>query len=353
MSIVDDLLSVPEREDGGRTAQDRFEYQTAWGLCRALVLHRSGYDWAIAFEYHDDIVELDNATRPTAAIFYQVKSKKSGDWSLPQITSRKTGRTSGKKEPSYAGKMFDNVRRFGSSAGRLVFVSNQPLGKLTGTHIEIPFGDVDTKVRNKFVADLIAEAPDFDEVRHFDLFHFHYSSLNLSQYETTLFGDVAKLLEEEVSLEASPMPFARYLNDYCRSLSKALSDVSDFDQLLKSKFLRREQLESWLAQAKERHQHRPSWESVARHLDLSFVEENEIEKQWHAYSAMGRQRVSAASLDLSDEIKKIVDPAMASAPDLMAGVMTVFDQVKRMVLAWSPGASDAFIKAVILYEFKR
>ena len=68
LSVKDSLLTVSQREEGGRTAYDRFDYQTAWGLSRLLDLHGTGKNYAVAFEFHDDIVSLDDADAPTRAI---------------------------------------------------------------------------------------------------------------------------------------------------------------------------------------------------------------------------------------------------------------------------------------------
>ena len=61
VGVKEFLTHVPEREKGGQTALDRFDYQTAWGVSRLLDLHEKGENYAVAFEFHDDIVALDEA----------------------------------------------------------------------------------------------------------------------------------------------------------------------------------------------------------------------------------------------------------------------------------------------------
>lgn len=63
MGVKDTLLAVSQREEGGRTAYDRFDYQTAWGVSKLLELHNAGTNYAVAFEFHDD------ANEPEKAIF--------------------------------------------------------------------------------------------------------------------------------------------------------------------------------------------------------------------------------------------------------------------------------------------
>lgn len=92
MSFRDTLLAVPQREDGERTAYDRFEYQTVWGISKLLDLHAAGKNYAVGFEFQDDM--LDDAHSPSEAVLYQVKTKEAGDWSFAKITARANSKAS-------------------------------------------------------------------------------------------------------------------------------------------------------------------------------------------------------------------------------------------------------------------
>ncbi|NVD43198.1 DUF4297 domain-containing protein [Ensifer sp. HO-A22] len=110
--VIDDLLNVPERENGGRTAYDRFDFQTAWGISKVIDLHKGGANYAVGFEFHVDLVELDDADAPTTAVFYQMKSLDSGHWTLSRILDRPVAGKNKKKQTlksSIAGKVFDNT----------------------------------------------------------------------------------------------------------------------------------------------------------------------------------------------------------------------------------------------------
>ncbi|WP_423212294.1 dsDNA nuclease domain-containing protein [Paracoccus yeei] len=170
VGVKEFLTHVPEREMGGQTALDRFDYQTAWGISRLLDLHERGANYAVAFEFHDDIVALDDADEPTSAIFYQVKTKSSGNWSFAQITQRKSSK--GIRKSSFAGKMFDNCVRFGATVERLAFVSNQPLPDVIVAHGEEKFAAAEKKKLEQFVKAISEEVDGYD-----DEVHTVYSSL--------------------------------------------------------------------------------------------------------------------------------------------------------------------------------
>lgn len=351
MSVKDALLTIPQREEGGQTAYDRFDYQTAWGLSHLLDLHDQGANYAVAFEFHDDIISLDDADAPTSAIFYQVKTKKSGNWSFAQITSRPTSK--GAKKSSFAGKMFDNFVRFGAIVKKLTFVSNQPLPDVIVVHGESDFTAAKKEKLAKFIANLAAEAGEFKAAEHTSLFFFVFSDLNLSNYENTIVGRISDFLEQQLGSHIPPKPFALTLNDYCRRRSKSLADLNNFAQLRTSKFITRSDMVKWLTQVRDQHERRPDWTAVAVDLDLPFAERTKIERAWREYEVTLRSRSNAATISFTERVRKIIDAAIDQAADLVSLVNAVIVDVRPIVTAWKIDASEPFVKAVILYEFKR
>lgn len=106
------------RENSGSRSANRFDYQKNWSLCELLALHTEKDDYLMVFEHHEDVVVLDSKTNPTSAIFYQVKSKKSGNWTIGALTTSKD---------SIIRKLYSNYIQFSDHVDRLVFTSNQGL----------------------------------------------------------------------------------------------------------------------------------------------------------------------------------------------------------------------------------
>ena len=351
LGVKDSLLSVPQREEGGRTAYDRFDYQTAWGLSRLLDLHEEGKNYALAFEFHDDIVSLDDADMPTSAIFYQVKTKRSGSWSFAQITRRLT--SEGDKKSSFAGKMFDNFVRFGAIVEKLAFVSNQPFPDVIVVHGEESFSKAERKKLTKFVAELASESSDFKDPEHTCLFFFIFSDLNLTSYQDTVVGKIAAFLERELGSHIPPKPFTLMLNDYCRRRSKSLADVTSFDQLKASKFVTRSDMIKWLSQAREQHEQRPEWSSVDSQLNLPFPEKIKIGKAWRQYEINLLSRHNTATLAFTERVRGIISAALDNTINFETLIDAVIADVRPIVIKWEIGADDQFVKAVILYELMR
>ncbi|MHC2088613.1 dsDNA nuclease domain-containing protein [Methylobacterium sp. CM6244] len=87
MSLAANLIAIPAR---ARAATgDRYDYQTMWGLALLFEQHSGTKDYAIVFEFHDDIALLDSSTNPEKIRFYQVKTKLTyGGWTLASLLSR-------------------------------------------------------------------------------------------------------------------------------------------------------------------------------------------------------------------------------------------------------------------------
>ncbi|WP_161534438.1 dsDNA nuclease domain-containing protein [Bradyrhizobium sp. LCT2] len=107
MSFADRLIAEPQREKSGETGYERFDYQALWGLALIFAHHGSSDDYAIAFEFHDDIVLLDSERSPSRARFYQVKTRDKGHWTLTDLSPQsKKGRHGWRKAALLHGKAF-------------------------------------------------------------------------------------------------------------------------------------------------------------------------------------------------------------------------------------------------------
>lgn len=351
MGVKEFLTNVPEREKGGQTALDRFDYQTAWGVSRLLDLHEKGSNYAVAFEFHDDIVTLDDADAPTSAVFYQVKTKASGNWSFAQITQQKSVKSV--KKSSFAGKMFDNCVRFGATVERLAFVSNQPLPEVIVAHGEGAFSSADRKKLQKFVKAVSEEVGGYVDSAHTVLFFFVFSDLNLTNYQSTVIGRIAEFLESELGTDIPPKTFALTLNDFCRKRSKALADLENFDALKASKFVTRANMIKWLSQAQQHHSHRPDWKTAADDLKVPFKEKVAIQSAWREYEALVRSRTNAATVGFTQELHAVVQAGVEQAESTMHLLEIVLPEARSLVLKWHPSATDHLVKAAILYELQR
>jgi hypothetical protein len=116
LKLAAQLLSVPQQEDAGADAASRFHYQALYGLALIFEAHKTRKDYAVVFEYHDDIAFLDSSVDPTKVSYFQVKTKGKGHWTLGDIVRQAPSAKNSipaKKLPSFIGKMYRNVLIFG------------------------------------------------------------------------------------------------------------------------------------------------------------------------------------------------------------------------------------------------
>lgn len=352
-SVIRTLLDVPERENGGRTAYDRFDFQTAWGLSKVIELHQADANYAVGFEFHDDLVELDDANAPATAVFYQMKSLDSGHWTLSRILDRPVaGKTKQTLKSSIAGKMFDNIKRFGEVVDKLVMVSNQPLSEVGPCYEEVPLATLAEADVKKFVTAMKLECKGFKETDHLGFFHYEQCRLGLGSYEEALFGQVGMLLHER-NIDARPIPFTLHLVNEGRRRSKQLAKVKNFEELKRSKFMTREQVEGWLTELDGETSYRPSWETASKHLHLDHRREIALSREWHSYMAERKRRWSAATLEMASGVKAKTSTVIDAAAEFVDGVNAAVPLVSAQVRKWKPGASDNFVFAVVLYEYMR
>lgn len=122
-SLEQTFAEAEPREISGSRSSNRYDYQKSWALCQLLSLHSSGCDFLMILDYHEDVVVFNLGTNPASADFYQIKSKRSGNWTINALTVP-FGDSVGS---SIFGKLFSNYILFPEFSNSLVFVSNQGL----------------------------------------------------------------------------------------------------------------------------------------------------------------------------------------------------------------------------------
>jgi hypothetical protein len=123
-SLSDGLLGAIPREQSGAETAERYEYQLHWALRELLRRHASGKNYCVLLEYFDDVVMLDDDQDPQHADFVQVKTKRSGHWTITELMKR-GGKE--KTELSPIGKMYAHRLSFPGASIALHFLSNVPL----------------------------------------------------------------------------------------------------------------------------------------------------------------------------------------------------------------------------------
>lgn len=359
MDIRQDLLNEPQREKGGKLAVERFEYQAAWGLSHILQLYRAGVDFGVAFEFHDDILEIDSVSSPAKITFFQVKTQKAGTWTLSSISASSGGKAKKTKEKpgdslperklSFAGKMYDNYKRFPKYTDRLVFVTNQMCSDLVAGHHETEF-DTATKAKiESFRARLKEQDPDFQD-EHSKLFRFCCSTMNLASFSDTIMGAVQKFVIEQTGMaEASTYAFALMLLEECRQRERMDVDFTSFATMSDS-FVTRKQINDCLEEFKKKRAESVDWIEIAPYI-TSIVRRRDIGAAWKLYVNDRRSRYGPGPQRFRKAVREIASTYIVGVSELLAEVDAALPDVRQLAPLWDTTASDDYLRAVILYEF--
>ena len=89
MALSQLLVSTTQRESSGQQTQARFDYQSLCGLALIFRQHEFDDDYALIFEFHNDLMLANHSKEPTSVSFFQVKTKSKGGWKISDFIHRK------------------------------------------------------------------------------------------------------------------------------------------------------------------------------------------------------------------------------------------------------------------------
>ncbi len=351
MGVVENIQKEAKREEGGAVLIERLDYQYAWGIQRILALHALGQPYAFLFESHDDILELDHEATPSKVVFYQVKTRKSGNWTVSRFTERKKAKDGGGLSASVAGKMFDNIKRFSTCIDRAVMVTNMPMPKLSLDVGEHCMTKLDKDALRELSVAMQAEDPTFVMATHLSFYHLNYSPLHFDNAHHTVVGQVADVLFKRTGSERGAKTFFDALSGECRRKAKPQPAVRTLTEFDAAHVLRRSDVESFLDVHGEHTA--PSWTNVAPFLQpLGFVKVTAIMKAWNRYEIDRRTRWETLR-HVAPKIASAIEPIFNGRHDFSIALQESVAEVRDVVHAWSPTADDDTITAMILYEYQR
>lgn len=353
LSFASKLISVPQREKSGETGYERYDYQALWGLALIFEHHGSAADYAIAFEFHDDIILLDSESAPTAARFYQVKTKGEGHWTLTDLTRRSSKRDApSEKLPSHMGKLFSNYVNFPNETRSLNFVSNVPVQLVdssTGTHALESCTQEDFA---NFLKKLQAEHPTATD-KTAKLIHFVRADLSLHDSAAHLKGKLGDFVAKIIgSIEYNPDTLYKTIVEECRSKSKFTGTINSFEDLIKHKSITRTHVETWLNVVRER-QRAPDWAHVSVHLKLSALELASVQREWQRNRAAALNPGDEGGNRIRDAIRARIDNHAGSTLPLNGLLEALYSETETAARANMTPFVSARLKAMILYEIFR
>ena len=354
MSLAKRLVEHPQREVGGSVAQERFDYQALWGLALIFSNHEKSEDYAVAFEFHDDVVLLDSAKSPASVRFYQVKTKAKGHWSLTDLFRRpalKKGQKTEDRPLSFMGKLFSNYTAFPDDTAGMSFVSNVPLEFAEANH-DIAFKDCGNDTFAKFLKHLQAEHVAATKEQA-GLIHFVKTDLSLEDAATHAKGKLNNFVvrshgEIAYNLEG----LFRAVFEDCRTRSKYTGEITSFDDVIRYKAICRADVDTWLA-AVGTQTTTPEWSEIAADLTYDAMKKMRLRAEWMQYRVKvldaGDEGIRSVRRDIRTALLTLAEEQLS----LTAIAETVLALIKPAAIKHLSPCLDQRLIVMILHEVFR
>ena len=349
MTLAAELISKPLREKAATGG--RYDYQTMWGLALLFQQHGTQDDYAIVFEFHDDVVLLDSAIEPTTARFYQVKSKATnGGWTLTSLLKREKVKTeTGTKEKlSYVDKMFDNVDKFADAVLSVDFVSNQLCGFNTNGTFRLK--ECKTADFEKVIKSVQEAYPSATKAQ-IGLLGFQHTNLSLGDVVSHTKGKLQTFITENLGeVWFSPDAVYQAIVEECRRKANFSGDIVSLQQSIKDKGLTKANVQEWL-DAISNNGRSPTWSEIAPHLTYPFSEERLVSREYGVYRTVALNSADRAVHRVRMAITTNLAPVVNDASlGLTQMVEALFVQVEEAGQKYLSPFSPARLRAMIIYE---
>lgn len=350
MVLATDLISKPLREKGATGG--RYDFQTMWGLALLFQQHGTNDDYAIVFEFHDDVALLDSAINPNSVRFYQVKSKATNHgWTLTSLLKREKVKTEeGLKEKlSYVDKMFDNVDKFQGAVLSADFVSNQLCGFNAGQN-SFRLNECEPADFKKIVASIQQAYPSATEAQ-IGLLGFQHTDLSLGDVVSHTKGKLQTFIAEQLgTVWFSPEAVYQAIADECRRKANYSGAATTLKQAIKEKGLTKANVQEWL-DAIQSNSRSPEWSTIVPSLSYPFAEQLRISQEYSIYRAAALNSADRAvqriRMKIMETLPIVVEDMSLSLVDM---VETLYLRAEETGKKYMSPFSPSKLKAMIIYE---
>jgi hypothetical protein len=363
-NLGDLLILTRPIEVSGSRSHNRFDYQANWALCRLLELHSTGDDYVIVLDYHDDVLVLDSATDPTKVLFYQVKSKSSGEWRRSDFTATH------KNSRSIIAKLYNHYIFFAKNVAGLTFVTNAGFSvRLTNdskatacdtfTYSELhqkEQAEIETAICNQ----LTTSAP----IEGASLLRFERCSLSHTDHTNHALGKLIDFLE---NISGSNDLAFKTVNAFFRSLKMEIlrgcteeSSPASFSELCKLKAISKSQFDSMISRVLASVP-QPNWTDIIRQRltveGVSFVRTEQLCANVTRFVANRFDPMNSLLSDAVDSISTAVGNLSTDDMQLDSAILLIYENVRndsRITLLKSR-QSQIYVHAIIgvlLHEYQ-
>lgn len=245
------FISTQPRETAGPISSSRFDFQKDVSLNLLLETEESGKDYIFIFDYHEDLVVMDCELNPEKISFYQIKGKKTGNYTIGALTKPDKD-SNGNPLLSIISKLYDSKTKFEKETTSLNILTNarfkiklndSTAGESKDEICAIELTDSDKqKLKTCLIDQLNLDTdPIFEEALFFKVV-----DVSLSDSSRHLKGILADFFEKKYN--KTPDVSAIYKNFFAeiKKRSNYNKQINTFEDLLNKKAINKTTFNSWL-----------------------------------------------------------------------------------------------------------
>ena len=359
--MTSDLLNLftkkTPRENSGSRSANRFDYQKNWSLCELLSLHSQNDDYLMVFEHHEDVVVLNSQFSPSSAIFYQVKTKKPGNWTVGSLSK------ADKHGQSIIGKLYTNYDHFPDFVEELVFSSNHGLSaKLAngekGVDCKtIKFVQFTSKDKEKIRNAAEESNKDFCDIKGLEKIAIIQADLPLANHTEITKGKLVEFFEREHPKNTVHVALIyKTIFDEIRRKTNYEQSCTDSAELIEKKAISQSEFEGIIGIILTGRTANELWTEANQILvaeGFKALEIRSLRAQWQKY-VVDSMNASDESLDkLQEKIQSCLEDIESSSTDLSVKDLQKEILGRVRLSDYFDWYDDQYIRAAILYEVLR
>lgn len=352
-NFIDHFASTKPRERAGASSSNRFDYQKNWAFCELIDLHLSGNDYLMVFEHHEDIVILNSETSPTKAKFYQVKSKRAGNWTVNALVKNKTDDVLS----SIVGKLYGNQSLFPENTDELVFVSNQGLSDKLASGLKglectnILFSDLTTLCKEKVWKAVQGDNATFCDIHGLSKLFIVRTPLSIEDHTMLTKGKLVDFFNAQFPERPANVSLAyKTIFDEIRRKTNVEEFPRTSYEMKRTKSISKTEFAYMTGLVAQSQTTNEMWLEAVQHLSacgIGPLVQRTLKRNWDIYTVEKMNVSNEPLIALQSDIQNAINRQLGI--DENAAIDDLFD----IVLGFIPdkaGYSDEYIKAAILYE---
>jgi len=353
VSLASKLASRPPRETSGPRSANRFDYQKDWIILHLLELHKSGEDYVIICDYHEDVIVINDETSNVGK-FYQVKTLTDDTWTLSKLIKRKKGN-------SILGKLYQNYILAADDVCSLHLVSNAHYDlTMANGESSKPLSNIQCSElldsESKTIADSLAEECKCTcLIPSKPILCFEVTALSVTDHAGHTKGKIAEFLQVFLPRAAHPViPVYQTLFDEIRRKTnhEGTFTTTTSGDFIRQKSLGRSDVTKLLAHVLAAKDLDETWKCVREQLSFErfppFVIKS-IGNMWQRYQV---ERQDLTNLKLQHLRKRVQELCMAALKDANLDFKQLFSLILPQLKTDEFGDyhTEDYLCAIILME---